>query len=88
MADKFDNSGQGGLDSPARHAAAVTPHDSTNLGFTTRALYVNTAGTISVEMAGGESAVSFVVTAGSTVPIRVTRVNSTGTTDAVVVALW
>lgn len=55
-------------------------------------LYIGVAGDISVEMAGtGSSIVLKGVTAGSTLPINVTRVNSTGTTTIVagdVIALF
>lgn len=55
-------------------------------------LYIGVAGDISVEMAGtGSSIVLKGVTAGSTLPINVTRVNSTGTVTIVagdVIALF
>lgn len=77
---------------PAEYAVVVTPSDSTNLGYTTRALYVGGAGNVSVEMAGAggqEPTVLFTgVVAGSILPISVTRVNSTGTTATTIVALW
>lgn len=75
--------------SPAENAVAVTPHDSTDLTYATRALYVGGAGNLSVETVGGQSAVVFVgVTAGTILPIRVTRVNSTSTTATSIVALY
>lgn len=88
MADSFDD-WRSALDSPAYHAAAVTPHDSTDLSTDARALYVGTAGNLSVETSGGESAVVFTaVPAGTVLPIRVSRVNSTATTASNIVALW
>lgn len=77
---------------PAEYAVVVTPSDSTNLGYTTRGLYVGGAGNVSVEMAGAggqEPTVLFTgVQAGSVLPIAVTRVNSTSTTATTIVALW
>lgn len=88
MADTFDDYTEG-LDSPASNAAAVTPSDVTDLASTTRALFIGQAGDISVEMAGGQSAIVFTgVTAGTVLPIRVTRVNATSTTAANITAIW
>jgi hypothetical protein len=88
MADNFEEYKEG-LDSPASNAAAVTPHDSTDLANTTRALFVGGAGNISVEMAGGQSAVVLTgVVAGTILPLRVTRVNSTSTTATNITAIW
>ena len=52
-------------------------------------LYVGVAGDVSVEMAGTGSAIVYKgVAAGSTLPINVTRVNSTATTATDIVALF
>jgi hypothetical protein len=80
---------QDGLTSPAENAVTVTPHDSTDLTTATRALYIGGAGNISVETVGGQSAVVFVgLAAGTVLPLRVTRVNSTSTTATSIVALY
>lgn len=74
---------------PATNAVAVTPHDSTNIGSPTRALWIGGAGNISVEMNGVGSAVVFQgIAAGSLLPVSVTRVNSTSTTATQIVALY
>lgn len=86
--DQFSYHGET-LTSPADNAVAVTPHNSTDFTYASRALYVGGAGNVSVEMVGGQSAVIFVgVQAGSVLPIRVTRVNSTGTTATSIVAIY
>lgn len=73
---------------PASFAEVVTPSDTTDLSRTSRALFVGGAGNISVEMAGGQSAVVFTgVVAGQILPIAVTRVNSTSTTATNIVAI-
>jgi hypothetical protein len=88
MSDQFDRT-EHALDSPAKAAVAVTPHDSTNLDTPSKALYVGGAGDISVEMCHVGSAIVFVgVLAGTILPIRVTRVNDTGTDATSIVALW
>ena len=72
---------------PARHIAAVTPADGTDLpGGTTRSLLIGAAGNIKVTTAGGET-VTVAVPAGYN-PFAVTRVWATGTTATGIVALW
>lgn len=80
---------QDGLTAPAENAVAVTPSNSTDLTTATRALYIGGAGNISVETVGGQSSVVFVgLAAGTVLPLRVTRVNSTSTTATSIVALY
>lgn len=63
-------------------AASYTIYDHT--AKSNPSLYIGVAGDISVEMAGtGSSIVLKGVTAGSTLPINVTRVNETGTVTIV-----
>lgn len=74
---------------PADNAFAVTPHDSTDFTYACRALYIGGAGNISVQTIGGQSAVVFVgLPAGTILPVRATRVNSTSTTATSIVALY
>ncbi len=86
IADRF--AGSGPTDS-ADHAAAVTPHDSTNFSSMTRALYVGAAGDVTVVMKSG-AVVTFVdVPAGTILPVRCSRVNDTGAdADLSIVALF
>jgi hypothetical protein len=73
---------------PAKQGAVITPSDTTNFSFGfTRGLYVGGAGNISAEMANG-TVVFFNVVAGSVLPLRVTRVNATGTTASNIVGLY
>lgn len=88
MADNFEKY-NAGLDSPAYNAEAVTPSDSVDLTNTSRGLYVGVAGDVSVEMAGTGTAIVFTgVLAGSILPIRITRVNSTSTTATNMTSLY
>lgn len=87
MADPFVTHG-GSLDSPALHAAAVTPSDSTDLATTARGLYVGGAGNIAVTTAGGDDVTFTGVGAGTILPVRVARVKATSTTATAIVALW
>jgi len=76
------------LDFPADDAEVATLSDTVNLAKISRALYIGATGDISVEMAKSGTAIVFVgVQAGSILPIRVSRVNLTGTTASSIVAL-
>ena len=86
MADIFERFADT-VDGPARNAAAVTPNDSTDLTYTTRALYVGTAGDVKVDMKGTGTAVTFVGATGW-MPIRVTKVYDTDTDAEDIVAIW
>lgn len=69
-------------------AAAVTPSDSTNLSYDTRAIYVGTGGNV-VAVFTDNTAITFSnVPAGTILPIVVKRVNSTNTTASNIVALY
>jgi hypothetical protein len=86
MADNFDTY-RTGLSDPVTDGVAVTPSDSTVLT-TTRAVFVGGAGNLAVVMASGNSLTLTGVTAGSVLPLRVTKVKSTGTTATNIAALW
>lgn len=84
------NSGkQEGLEAPASNAEVVIPHDVTNLGNTCRSIFVGTGGDVSVEMAGeGSAIVHKNLPSGSTLTVRATRVNATGTTASDLVSWY
>lgn len=86
MADNFATL-TSGLNAPATDGVAVTPSDSTVLT-TTRAVFVGGAGNLSVVMSSGTTLVLTGVTAGTLLPIRVTKVKSTNTTATNIAALW
>ena len=81
----------------ARTAAAVSPNDSIDLANPTegsgltlgaRALWVGEAGDVKVTTAGGNTVTLAGVAAGTILPVRVTRVWSSGTTADSIVALF
>ena len=76
-----------GIAAPARTMFAITPSDSTDLTNTPKAIYVGTAGTISMIGVGDTVAVSLTVQSGAIIPVRAKRVNATGTTAAGLVGL-
>lgn len=73
MSDEFDTF-QNGLTAPATRAAPITPHDTNDLTFVTRAIYVGGAGDLSVIMRAGDTVTFADVPAGTLLPIRVSRV--------------
>lgn len=77
------------LQNPDYDGHAITASDSVDLGNgPTKALYVTVGGNISVNLAGGGTAVLTSVVAGQILPIAVTRVLATGTTATGIVALY
>jgi hypothetical protein len=76
------------VDSPVRHAIAVTPSDSADLATASRAIYIGGAGNIQVTTVDGDTVTMNGVTAGSFYPIRVARVWSTGTTATNIQSWW
>jgi hypothetical protein len=88
MPDNFA-SHTAGLDSPAFDAAAVTPHDTNDLAFTARALYVGTAGDVVAILKADAASVTFRnVPSGTVLPVCARRVLATGTTASNILALW
>lgn len=66
-------------------ATAITPSDTANLGG--KAIYVGGAGNVTCVTEGGNVTLFTAPPVGSVIPIRFTRVNSTGTTATALVAL-
>ncbi len=77
------NTYQSGLDSPAVHAVLITTSDSTDQTNAYRAIYngSTSASDVKVTTVGGETLVISSVPSGAILPVRVTRVWSTSTTD-------
>jgi len=74
--------------SPLTSAASVTPHNTNELSYVTRALYVGGVGDVAVTMQDGGNVTFVGVPAGTTLPIRVKIVKATGTDATDIVALW
>ena len=73
---------------PASNAVLVSPNDSTDLTYVTRAVYVGTTGNMKVTMQDSGTVLFTGIAAGTTLPIRVTRIWSTTTTASTILALW
>jgi hypothetical protein len=76
------------LTAPARDAAAIVPSDALDLAVLPRALFVGQTGDVAARLAGGQTVIFRNVQAGSVLPVRVARLNATGTTATDIVALW
>lgn len=76
----LDTNNKSLLTVPPEHAFDITPSDSLELDFVTRAVHIGTAGDLRVTMIGGET-VTFAGMAAGTIKVgRFTRVWATGTT--------
>ena len=75
------------LTSPARDAEAIVPNDAVDLPFVTRGIYVGSAGSLQVQMAGGQTVTFENVLAGVIYPLRVSRVMAVGTTATALIAV-
>lgn len=75
-----------GLESPAVRLLSVVPSDTADIPEASRAINVATSGTVRITTVGGTTATVFVA-AGIAFPVRATRIWSTGTTAANIVAL-
>lgn len=87
MTDNFSDS-RDSLESPAENAYSVTPNNTTDLPFATRAFYVGGAGDVKIDTVGGDTVTLVGCLAGSYHPIRIKRVYLTGTTATNIIALY
>lgn len=76
------------VQSPASSAFTITPHDTNELTYVTRGLYVGGAGNVVVKLSDDSTTVTFTgVVAGSILPIRARLVMSTSTTATSILGL-
>lgn len=87
MADNFASL-LSGLESPARNAAEITPHDTNDLAYVTRGVYVGVSGDLKVETANGDVVTFVGLAAGMVHPIQCKQVYATGTTATSIVGVW
>ena len=85
--DKFDGR-HIELNDPILDGAAVAPSDGDDLLVSSRALYIGGDGDLAVELVSGNSVTLAGVKGGTLIPIRATKVLSSGTTATGIVALW
>ena len=85
MTDVFDSYAES-LTTPPSSAASVTPSDTADLPFITRAIYVGTAGDVRVLTRNGQDVTYRNIT--GTKVLRVARIFATGTSANDIVAEW
>lgn len=76
------------IDSPARSLVAVSPSDSADLSFVTKALWIGVGGNVQVIDMGGTTTILVGCQAGQIIPVRVARVMATNTTATSIVAMY
>lgn len=76
------------LNGPANGAETVNKSDTVNLTNISRGLYVGGTGDVAVVMKDGTTVTYVAVQAGTTLPIRISRVNSTNTTATSMVSMY
>lgn len=86
MSDKFEGRARS-FDGPANDGFSVTPNDVAALAEITRAIYVGTAGNISLTLTSGAALTFINVPSGTLLPVRATEVKSTGTTATDLIGL-
>ena len=74
-------------DDPIDCAVAITPDDVVDLEYVTRVIWVGTAGNLSCVMNDGKEILFLNLQVGWH-PIRIKRVNATGTTASGIVGGW
>jgi hypothetical protein len=87
MADTFKNHTQN-LTAPPSAAAEITPSDTAELSFATRAIYVGTAGNLRLRMLDGSTVTLTNLQSGAMYALRSDRIMATGTTAGGLVGLW
>lgn len=83
-ADRF---GPAALADPAEHAFAITPNDTTDLSYVTRAIWVGGAGNLNVVMLSGATVLFSGIAAGTLMRVRASRVMATSTTATLLVGM-
>lgn len=77
-----------GAVAPARHAFAVTPHNTTELPVATKGIYVGGAGNVAIVPRDSTDPVVFTaVPVGTVLPVDAKLVRATDTTATLLVAL-
>ena len=84
--DTFE-SYQRGLNAPAREAFAISPDDSAELDYVTRAIYVGGGGDLEVVMLGGTQVTFQNLPAGTVLPCSIRQVRAQNTSATALIGL-
>ena len=77
-----------GLETPPDHAFSITPHDSNELAYVTRGIWIGGDGDLVVITKHDETVTFANAVAGTIVPIRAKIVKATGTSATSLVGLY
>ena len=77
-----------GLQGPAEAGAAISPNDTQDLPYLTRAIYVGGDGDIRLTLQDGSEITFSAAVAGTVLPLRASRIWQSGTSATNLVALW
>jgi hypothetical protein len=89
MIDQFKMYGKGELNTPNySHAFAIVPSNTVDFTYATRAIYVGVTGSVTLVTIHDEVIQFVAVPAGTVLPIRAKRVNTTGTGASSLVGLY
>jgi len=75
-------------DGPAGNAFSITPSNTVNCDFATRAVYIGGTGDLAAVTINDEVVTFVGIPGGTLLPLRLKRVNSTGTTASALVGLY
>ena len=87
MADNFARH-ESDLVSPASNFFDITPHDSNELAYFTRGIYVGIGGDVVLTSVNDETVTFVGVAGGSVLPVRAKILKSTGTTATNIIGLY
>lgn len=73
--------------SPGFDATAIVPSNTVNNPIIYRAVWVGSAGDVSLVTAAGNTAIFYAATAGSIIPVQCARVNVLNTTASLLVGI-
>jgi hypothetical protein len=76
-----------GIGQPATHLFTITPSDSVNLRYVTRAIRVGGAGDLAVKTSGGSIETIPSCLAGEVIAVMAVKVYSTGTTATLLMGM-
>ena len=76
-----------GNGTPGVGAFAITPDDGDDLPFVTRAVYIGGEGDLAVKPVDGDPVTFVGLSAGTVLPVQITRVYATGTTATNLIGL-
>lgn len=73
---------------PASNAFAITPHDTNELTYVTRGIWIGGAGNVKVTTVNGDTVTFTGALAGTIIPVRAKIVFSTGTTATSMIGIY